>query len=526
VKLSQGRLIISAGLGGVLMGVTVAPINWWWLAWIALIPLWLVLRLSQSWLTIILSCLLWGIGYHGLALSWITGIHPMTWMGVSWLNSLLIAGVCWLLITGWGVILVAVWGCLLRFLFNLFKTNQFFFSPIVSKISCGVIIWCLLEQIWSCSPLWWTSLAYTQSPDNLAILQLLKISGVTTITALIVCVNLLFAEAIIYFGSAPNNYLNQHLIVHLISPITILFISHSFGYFYYSQPLHDQQNNQITIGIIQGNIPNEIKLYSSGLEQAIIRYSKGYRQLATLGVDLIITPETALPFYYQEIEDNSIFYQTILEQKTTVFLGAFAQVKQNFSNSLFLINGQGKLLAQYDKVNLVPLGEYIPFAKILGKFIERISPLKAHLIAGEQNQIINTPFGQAIVGICYDSAFPEHFRRQAAQGGELVISAANNAHYSASMPAQHHAQDVMRAIETDRWLARATNTGYSAIIDPHGNSLWLSDLNQYQIYHGIIYRRQGKTIYVLWGDWLLRVFWVLLILLIGTLLLTKLVFLF
>ena len=113
-----------------------------------------------------------------------------------------------------------------------------------------------------------------------------------------------------------------------------------------------------------------------------------------------------------------------------------------------------------------------------------------------------TPFGQAITGICYESAFSEHFRRQAKSGGEFIITASNNAHYSAIMPAQHHAQDIIRAIETDRWMARATNTGYSAIVDPHGKTLWISNLDTYELSKGTIYRRTTETLYVKWGDWL------------------------
>jgi apolipoprotein N-acyltransferase len=70
------------------------------------------------------------------------------------------------------------------------------------------------------------------------------------------------------------------------------------------------------------------------------------------------------------------------------------------------------------------------------------------------------------------------------------------------MPAQHHAQDVMRAIETDRWAVRATNTGYSGIVDPHGKTVWISRLNTYALHTDTIYRRQTQTLYVRWGDWL------------------------
>ncbi len=169
--------------------------------------------------------------------------------------------------------------------------------------------------------------------------------------------------------------------------------------------------------------------------------------------------------------------------------------------------GDGSTVSHYDKVKLVPLGEYIPFAAVLGQLVDRLSPLEAHLAAGRSEQVFETPWGRAIVGICYESAFPRHFRRQAAAGGEFILTASNNAHYSAAMPAQHHAQDVMRAIESDRWAARATNTGYSAFVSPRGQTLWISPLNEYALRVGTIERRQTRTPYVRWGDWLL---WLLL----------------
>jgi apolipoprotein N-acyltransferase len=70
------------------------------------------------------------------------------------------------------------------------------------------------------------------------------------------------------------------------------------------------------------------------------------------------------------------------------------------------------------------------------------------------------------------------------------------------MPAQHQAIDVMRAIETDRWLARASNTGYSAIIDPHGRTQWISKLNEFVVHAHQVYRRSTQTLYVRYGNWL------------------------
>ena len=98
---------------------------------------------------------------------------------------------------------------------------------------------------------------------------------------------------------------------------------------------------------------------------------------------------------------------------------------------LFLV--MEKLPAVMINLNLVPLGEYIPFENILGGIIQRLSPLEAHQVPGKANQIFDTPFGRVIVGICYESAFAENFRYQASMGGKFILSSSNDAHYTAAM---------------------------------------------------------------------------------------------
>jgi apolipoprotein N-acyltransferase len=70
------------------------------------------------------------------------------------------------------------------------------------------------------------------------------------------------------------------------------------------------------------------------------------------------------------------------------------------------------------------------------------------------------------------------------------------------MADQHHAIDLMRAIETDRWAMRASNTGYSAVIDPHGQTRWISNLNEFAAHAHQVYRRNTQTLYVQFGNWL------------------------
>ena len=541
---SSNRVFVSqlgvAFIGGVLMGLTVAPINAWFLAWVALVPLWvLVVKPLPHFLFPISYALIWGIGYHGMALFWITGIHPMTWLGVSWWASLAIAFFCWTFITLWGAALVAAWAVGISF------TSKLRFP---TRLLIGIAFWCLLERFWSAGSLWWTSLSFTQSPYNLAILQLGQISGPNTITAAIVAVNGLIAETWMknsgngcvaggqrmgqrmgsgwaadgwWVSSEGGSGLNvQSLLGVKVRRLGLchrqffkgkyfglavgLFATlHLVGFLLYSRPLVQLPENALYVGIVQGNIPNDIKLASAGWRRALESYTTGYQTLADKGVDAVLIPETALPFLWTDDSiHNSSFYQTVLAKGVVAWVGAFGQQGNNITNSLFTVTGDGKIFSRYDKIKLVPLGEFIPFERILGKLIDRLSPLDAHLIAGDVNQVFETGFGKAIAAICYDSAFAEVFRRQAATGGQFILVASNDAHYTTAMKFQHHAQDLMRAIETDRWAVRATNTGYSGIIDPRGQTIWISQANTYDLHGATIYRRQTQTLYVRWGDWL------------------------
>ena len=547
MKLRQSKQIKAGGFlplfialfSGVLMGLTVAPFGAWFLAWVALAPLWvIILKPSKpvplvSFVSPLLPALLWGIGYHGVALWWITGIHPMTWMGVPWLASLAIATFCWTFITLWGAALVAIWATSMTFL------GKKLTSPL--RILVGVSLWCGLESLWSKGALWWTTLAYTQSPHNITILHLGQISGTTAVTATLVAVNLLIAEAWLnkplaptqdrplnpptlgdlrsgspqnwgargakyYLSNLPNGYLSY--------AISLLIGLHLVGWGLASQPLIQPLETALKVGIIQGNIPNEIKLYAGGLRQALEGYTTGYKTLADQGVEAVLTPEGALPLFWRDIPSSS-FYQAVQEKGVVAWLGAFGEQGSSYTNSLFTLTGTGQTYSRYNKVKLVPLGEYIPFVEVFGKLIDRLSPLEAHQVAGADNQVFDTPFGRAIASICYESAFSEHIRRQTALGGQFILSAANNAHYSPSMPAQHHAQDVMRAIESDRWAVRATNTGYSGIVDPHGKTEWISKLKTYQLHAATIYRRETKTLYVRWGDWLMLLLLTLSLIVLG-----------
>ncbi|MGL4502977.1 MAG: apolipoprotein N-acyltransferase, partial [Planktothrix sp.] len=178
--------LLLTAIAGVLMGIAAEPWGLWGLAWVALVPLWVnvlsnftppnppLLKVGSLavFKTPLILALVWGIGYYGVALFWITGIHPMTWLGVPWLASLAITIFCWSFITLWGSALVIIWTGL--FIILSAKLAQRFskISLALSRVLIATVLWCGLEYLWSSTALWWSSLSYTQSFGNLIILHL------------------------------------------------------------------------------------------------------------------------------------------------------------------------------------------------------------------------------------------------------------------------------------------------------------------------------------------------------------------
>lgn len=471
------RSLAIALLSALLMGLATASISFWWLAWFALAPLWVITVRTKS----SKPAILWGIIYHGFALHWITGLHPLMWLGVSWIASVSIVAFAWSFITLWGAICTGIWAWGLARLPN---------RPIV-RVIAGTALWSGLELVRQWSALDWTTLAYTQSPSNLIILHLGRISGALTVTAAIVAVNGLIAEAWL----ARSKRL-------IGSAIALFLVLHLIGFGLYQSAIVQSPEARLTAGIIQGNVPTRQKLFSEGLRQAFNGYSSGYRSLANQGVDFVVTPEGALPVLWQGENLRNSVTQAIQEKRVLALIGTFVPEGTRYTQSLIAVAPDGSTIARYNKIKLVPLGEYLPFEKVLGGLVGRLSPIESFMVPGKFNQQFETPLGRIAIGICFDSAFSEVFRQQVANNAQFLITASNLDPYSTVLMAQHEAHDIIRAIETDRWAVRVTNTGYSGIVDPHGRVKWRSQNNQYQIHSDTIYRQQSQTLYVKWGDWL------------------------
>ncbi|TVQ09602.1 MAG: apolipoprotein N-acyltransferase [Leptolyngbya sp. DLM2.Bin27] len=309
-------------------------------------------------------------------------------------------------------------------------------------------------------------------------------------------------------GSAPTAHPSTHPPIPLIlSAIGLALAGHALGALLYASTAAAPADQTLTLGLIQGNIPTREKLTPQGVRQALEGYTDGYLDLVRQGVDAVVTPEGALPQLWNPNSPQiAAIIETVKQAGIPMWLGSFAPVpgqgRQQYTQSLLEIRPDGQTHGRYDKVQLVPLGEYVPFEAVLGRLISRLSPLDSYLVPGAAGQRFETSVGQAVIGICYESAYSRLFRPQTLAGGKFIVTASNNDPYPLWMMQQHHGFDVLRAVESDRWAIRVTNTGLSGVVDNRGRTLWLGEPQTYLTHSTTLERRQTLTLYVRWGDWL------------------------
>jgi apolipoprotein N-acyltransferase len=171
-------------------------------------------------------------------------------------------------------------------------------------------------------------------------------------------------------------------------------------------------------------------------------------------------------------------------------------------NSAALIDASGELVARYDKVHLVPFGEYLPFPSLLG-FAGGLTKEVGTFTRGASRNALRAGDQKLGIFICYESIFPDEVRHFANSGAQVFVNISNDGWYGDSGAyAQHLKQARMRAIENDRWLLRATNTGVTAAIDPYGRIAQQAPRKVRTALLASYSLIDGTTFYTRHGDWL------------------------
>ena len=196
---------------------------------------------------------------------------------------------------------------------------------------------------------------------------------------------------------------------------------------------------------------------------------------ASLRPDLIVWPESPAPFYTTDPTFRETVSNIARQAQTWVLVGSLGvrnaretpESATQLFNSGSLVNPAGEWVGRYDKMHLVPFGEYVPFKRVFG-FAGGLTKEVGDFSRGVSREPLQA--GSKLgVFICYESIFPDEVRQLAANGAEVFVNISNDGWYGDSGAyAQHLKQARMRAVENDRWLLRDTNTGVTAAIDPYG----------------------------------------------------------
>lgn len=373
------------------------------------------------------------------------------------------------------------------------------------------IFWVALEFLRSflLSGFPWATLGYSQQ-SHLLLIQSADLCGPYALSFLLILSNATLAA----LWQARGRGFRQTF-PHIAVMVTVLLFAANLGYGSLrlaSQPDEREQNLTTVLG--QGCIDQSLK-WDPAYQQNTVDI---YRQLSTTTADhpapeLIIWPESAMPFYFQEGGPLAAAVTEVPRSSGAYLLfgsPAFEVINRRPRNlnSAFLLGPDGGLLGRSDKVHLVPFGEYVP----LGRFLPFIDKLVVGIGDFAPGTVSPLPMNGHRLGVlvCFEGIFPALARDYVRRGSDLLVNITNDAWFGrSSAPYQHLAMCRFRAVENRVWLARAANTGISALIAPSGRITAQSPLFERLALRGSVGLGARPSLYTRYGDLLPKVLLVL-----------------
>ncbi len=347
----------------------------------------------------------------------------------------------------------------------------------------------------------------TLQVDNIRLAKIATLTGVYGLSLEIMIVNVAFAAAFVIERNLVRRNRRRALLLAALSAASLLQIARWI-------PVSPLPADHIAL-LVQENIPvlesaDWTKQYFDDTLADLTRISLNPPAAEPRHPDLIVWPESPAPFYTGDPLFRSAVSHLALSAQAWVVAGGIGvenastsstQTTQVF-NSASLVSPSGDWIARYDKMHLVPFGEYVPFkqwlsfagglTKEVGDFSRGVS--RAPLPAGDQ---------RLGVFICYESIFPDEIRQSVKQGAQVLVNISNDGWYGDSGAyAQHLKQARMRAVENARWLLRDTNTGVTASIDPYGRVAQSAPRKVRTVLQASYALSNDTTFYTRHGDWL------------------------
>jgi len=265
----------------------------------------------------------------------------------------------------------------------------------------------------------------------------------------------------------------------------------------------EDTDKTLKVSLLQANIAQNQKWLPEQRGPSVERYMQMTRD--NWQSDLIVWPETAIPGRFNEFTDAVLkpMQQEAAENNTRLIVGGFHETPEGrFENSVMVLGDATEAPDMYSKRHLVPLGEYIPLLQHL-RWLERWMNIPYHNLArGTGDGLVNIGEFKAHISICYEDVFGEEIIADL-PAADFLINVTNDGWFSGSLqPYQHMQIARLRALETGRYLLRATNTGVSGIIDHKGKIISTVPAYEQGVVNGEIKILKGTTPYVKYGNFL------------------------
>ncbi|MCF7790856.1 MAG: apolipoprotein N-acyltransferase [Victivallales bacterium] len=485
-----GFRCLAALVSGMLMILAFPCFNFSYLAWITIIPLY-ILVFDLNWRRAFVIGFLWGYAWSVASTIWLRNIETFIPFAISFILAFFYAF--------WAVAVPVV----RRYLFvpgyiqlkgyneecSYLKSNSFAFKEIVFTL-CLSCLWCVIEWVrtWIFTGLPWNLLAISQW-QQLAIIQIASVTGIYGVSFILVFMNLAIADTgiAVYKKIKHNQGDSAFRFVPLSLYISIMLIlaAFHFGINRAGDLRKKTPETVLRAAVVQGDIPQCRFFNAEEAMFALKTYTNLSEKILPSKPDILIWPESAVPQSLRGSSYLSYEYRENIEELTDKFhipilLGTTdyefdSSDKLKFYNSAYLINKNGEFVKRYNKMHLVPWGEYTPFENIwpvspIYPWIKEKFGMGRSCTPGTVNTIFKLKKNvNASVLICYEDIFPKIARKHVLNGANLLLTITNDAWFpTENQLEQHLAQAVFRAVENNRVMIRNGNCAGSCVIQPNG----------------------------------------------------------
>lgn len=493
-------------LFGCMLGLSSAGFDIWWLAWIGLAPLLVLLRGSKSLVEAILLGLTFGLGYHGVSLSWYLGLAPLGWLKLPETIGIITSFVIWILEVLHQSILYVVFSAMVYSLPMAAGSIPNIQRPFYPYLISVPLIWVFLYWVISPSELFIglpiNQLAYSQY-QQLNLIQIVSFMGSGCLDFLIVffncCVANIFIELLPLARSLGERvdklkpkFGSVFDLVLAISIVTFIFnwgndrVKH-LNVISEVATSYDRDYNTpaIPVAVLQGNVSiAEERLGITKPKEIKDRYNSLGDNIGAL---MLFLPEGVINSK-QMTPTGLLKAVTDIahKQDKEVVVGSIETVKDGHANAVRLISAKKQKKNEdnvYLKTRLVPLGESAPI-EILNKRIpapvrQRIPATRESYKKASSANLLKSIWGDVGLSIYIELFYPKLIADEVRKGANLLVNVSNLSWFhESSLKQQLLAAGVFRAVENGRYLVISTNTGVSAIIAPSGMISSISLSNQ------------------------------------------------